>query len=528
MDYILFVGSGHSRVVYILYSLIVMTLLAGVRMIMRMVAENRELSKNLSSDSARILIYGAGRLGIGALRSLRFEPGVQVVGFVDDNPTIKGQSILGVRVLGTGSDLPFLRSLHDVGKAIIAFKPTIPGALEMAHQKCLAAGITEVHTRVSDFGNLKETFIEFEDYRNHFVKSLNLDSIFLETRLVQHLVAGSTIAMVGLASRLGEEICRSLIRLNVSKIVVVEDSEAILERFQRLLPELGDHRVTIIPCYCPRALSPCINAELSSHGIDWIFYNRPNSPMFPTGMVGSLYPALLSDVAGYLDFARQAGCRGFSFISSHDQAGYPSEETALIGLIEGFVRAVDASCKSRLNIGLFRAPNLLDHENGIFAGQCRDLKRGSIPVVPAGKLGFNSCENTANAFLNSLPLQTSAETLTVKEGIRISMNDLLGRFAQTHGFPKPNASPLRSEDLRQDSESRDTWSETPQEALLRLTKGQGLSRELADKLLRSQSAMMPPVVNAFLKTILNSTNREEKELTKTKPVRLTEPRVQAS
>ena len=46
------------------------------------------------------MIVGAGRSGRSLLRELRETPGERVVGFLDDDPLLRGQRLHGVRVLG--------------------------------------------------------------------------------------------------------------------------------------------------------------------------------------------------------------------------------------------------------------------------------------------------------------------------------------------------------------------------------------------------------------------------------------------
>src|SRR5215207_5046525 len=53
----------------------------------------------------RTLLVGAGRAGRSLLRELREQPDVRVVGFVDDEPRLRGRTVLGVRVLGGADDL---------------------------------------------------------------------------------------------------------------------------------------------------------------------------------------------------------------------------------------------------------------------------------------------------------------------------------------------------------------------------------------------------------------------------------------
>src|SRR5205085_646651 len=53
----------------------------------------------------RTLIVGAGRAGRSLLRELRETPGEQIVGFVDDDPRLRGRRLQGVPVVGTVQEI---------------------------------------------------------------------------------------------------------------------------------------------------------------------------------------------------------------------------------------------------------------------------------------------------------------------------------------------------------------------------------------------------------------------------------------
>ncbi len=116
-------GSGHSRTVFVLYTFILASLLSARRMAERRIWEWRERLGNGASEVERVVIYGAGRLGTEACKRLLFEARFQVVGFIDDDPRKKNRSVMGLRVLGHGHDLAFLKTLYDIDKVVLAFKP---------------------------------------------------------------------------------------------------------------------------------------------------------------------------------------------------------------------------------------------------------------------------------------------------------------------------------------------------------------------------------------------------------------------
>jgi FlaA1/EpsC-like NDP-sugar epimerase len=87
-----------SRDVFVIDAFICAAAIIGARFAERALTRGVELLHH--RDARRVLIIGAGRSGRSLLRELRETPGERVVGFVDDDSTLTGRRLTGVRVLG--------------------------------------------------------------------------------------------------------------------------------------------------------------------------------------------------------------------------------------------------------------------------------------------------------------------------------------------------------------------------------------------------------------------------------------------
>ena len=70
----------------------------------------------------RILIYGAGDTGRSLLRRLKgsLETGLEVAGFLDDSPNLRGRTIEGVEVLGEGTEMGRILAETGASEVIVA------------------------------------------------------------------------------------------------------------------------------------------------------------------------------------------------------------------------------------------------------------------------------------------------------------------------------------------------------------------------------------------------------------------------
>ena len=92
-------AAGLPVSVYVLDAIFCTLLVGGSRLTFRLWVERDERERGRRH---RVLIVGAGRSGRSLAREVRETPGKRVVGFIDDNPAIRGRRIAGSRCSGAG------------------------------------------------------------------------------------------------------------------------------------------------------------------------------------------------------------------------------------------------------------------------------------------------------------------------------------------------------------------------------------------------------------------------------------------
>ena len=151
---------GLPNGVIVLFGLLCLLFLIGVRVLARMVYERRPLAalRGVREGERSVLIVGAGDGGRLVLREIARNRGLglQPVGFLDDDPGKRGLRIDGVRVRGnTQADLPRILDLTEPDEVLIAI-PSAPGTTRArVVRECRARGIT-VRTLPTVFELLKE------------------------------------------------------------------------------------------------------------------------------------------------------------------------------------------------------------------------------------------------------------------------------------------------------------------------------------------------------------------------------------
>jgi FlaA1/EpsC-like NDP-sugar epimerase len=232
--------------VTVLFGLLCMLFLCGVRMLARAIYERRPLAafRGGRKGERSVLIVGAGDGGRLVLREIVRNRGLglQPVGFLDDDPRKRGLRIEGVKVRGnTEEELPRVLGETEPDEVIIAI-PSAPGSTRArVVRECRLRGIP-VRTLPTVFellqsGSAGTLARQMREVRVEDV--LGREPVLMELERVGAYLAGETVLVTGAGGSIGSELCRQIARVEPHKIVLVDHAEDNLFQIQR---ELQDER----------------------------------------------------------------------------------------------------------------------------------------------------------------------------------------------------------------------------------------------------------------------------------------------
>jgi FlaA1/EpsC-like NDP-sugar epimerase len=232
--------------VVVLFFLLCLLFLCGVRMGARAVYERRPLAgfRGGGKSERSVLIVGAGDGGRLVLREIVRNRGLglQPVGFLDDDPRKRGLRIDGVKVRGnTEQELPRVLGETEPDEVIIAI-PSAPGSTRArVVRECRLRGIP-VRTLPTVFellrtGSSGALARQMREVRVEDV--LGREPVQMDLERVGAYLAGQTVLVTGAGGSIGSELCRQIARSEPHKIVLVDHAEDNLFQIQR---ELQDER----------------------------------------------------------------------------------------------------------------------------------------------------------------------------------------------------------------------------------------------------------------------------------------------
>ncbi len=231
------------------------SLMLGARLVWRVTCENAARNRTRANGvRLRTLLVGAGDAGIMAAREIgrRRDLGLQVCGFVDDDPSKHKTVIQGVEVLGGTSDIPFIVRAHRVDQVIItlasARRKTVRRILDLCQEAKAPVKIIPAlyellgnHVTVS---NVRP--VEIEDL-------LGRDAVNVEAWLEasQSSYQGKCVLITGAGGSIGRELCRQIATLEPASIILLDkDENSVFEADLELRASVGDREIGIVPVIC--------------------------------------------------------------------------------------------------------------------------------------------------------------------------------------------------------------------------------------------------------------------------------------
>ncbi|MGH1354060.1 MAG: polysaccharide biosynthesis protein [Thalassovita sp.] len=196
-------------------------------------------------DAVPVAVYGAGAAGIQLASALRQSNEVKPVVFVDDNPALWGLLISGLQVKNP-KELAALTASGKIARVLLAM-PSISRTREgklleqLAPLECEVQVMPSYADLVAGKG-LTETVAPVAPDA-----LLGRDKVDLDIPDVAKAYAGRSVMVTGAGGSIGSELCRQLLDIKPSHIVLFERSEFELYKIDnelRALAEAAQIKVT--------------------------------------------------------------------------------------------------------------------------------------------------------------------------------------------------------------------------------------------------------------------------------------------
>lgn len=218
--------AGVPRTMGLLHPIIFLALLSVSRMTIRFALIDILHRASGGRELRRILIYGAGRAGQQLSLSLRHEPQVQVLGYIDDDVRLNGQRLDGIPIYSSDRLAWSIRTLM-IDEVLIGLP-----RISRARRKEIIDSLQNFQVQVRVLPSLRriiEGEISVNDLRAVQIEDLlGRDPVAPNTLLMGRNITGRTVLVSGAGGSIGGELCRQILNFRPRRLILIDKSEFAL------------------------------------------------------------------------------------------------------------------------------------------------------------------------------------------------------------------------------------------------------------------------------------------------------------
>ncbi len=415
--------------------------LISIRVLRRITYEKLEkIQMQTSAQTLKkksVLLIGAGRAGVKTLAEIktRGDMGIEVIGFIDDDPLKKGAAINGVKILGNLEQLSSVVKKYKIDHVIISIAQTSNSNIKRIINHC-----QEVSIRVRTIPGLHELIqnkLTFSRIRDIKIEDLlGRQAIKLDKAIVETYLKNKTVMVTGAGGSIGSELVRQIIGCEPKKLLLVDRSELGLFNIEREL--VGDG----IKNYKPLIADICNERQMdrifSTHRPQVIFHAAAykHVPL----MEANPLEAIKNNSLGTLTIAELAGkhkVESFVLIST-DKAVNP---TSIMGaskrVAELFIQNTNQKYETKYSA--VRFGNVIGSTGSVIPIFQEQIKKGGPVTVtdPEMRRFFMTIPEASQLVLQAGSIGKGGEIFILDMGEQIKIVDLAKETIKLSGL-RPN------------------------------------------------------------------------------------------
>lgn len=228
---------GFSRSVFIIDALFSLILIAGTRLVIRLLLSTTIFSLNKnginSNEHKKMIIIGAGDAGEKVVREIYDNPKMKyrIVGFVDDDKNKVGKQIHGIKVLGSIDELKKIVKNEGVDEILIAVPSAVGKEMRRIVETCDLTRI--LYKTLPGMGEIIDGKISIKAIRDISYKDLlGRHPVQLENDKISKFLKDKRVLITGAGGSIGSELCRQICKYEPSLVVLFDAGESNLYSIQ--------------------------------------------------------------------------------------------------------------------------------------------------------------------------------------------------------------------------------------------------------------------------------------------------------
>jgi FlaA1/EpsC-like NDP-sugar epimerase len=390
-------------------------------------------------EQGRMLIYGAGTVGVQTASAMGIAGGLKPFGYIDENPAKIGQTINGLQVFSPAK-LSEVVKQFGITDVLLA----IPKASrERRNQIIHTLRALHVHTRtLPALSDLASGRVTLQDFRELDLDDLlGREAVNLQVDLLASRIMGHTILVTGAGGSIGSELCRQILQQQPRQLLLLEHSEFALYTLHRELLGWCEFNASKVE------LVPLLATVVDRRRLDWICSTyRPHTVYHAAAYkhvpMVECNPSqgIVNNVFGTLNMAHAACAAGASsfVLVSTDKAVRP---TNLMGASKRMAELVLQALASQTEPGgtcfsMVRFGNVLGSSGSVVPLFRDQLSKGGPLTVthPGVTRYFMSIPEAVQLVLQAAVMAQGGEVFVLEMGHCVKIIDLAYRLVELSGL----------------------------------------------------------------------------------------------
>jgi FlaA1/EpsC-like NDP-sugar epimerase len=423
-----------SRAVLFMDWLLTLCATGGLRMAVRLVAENKGHGGESEGEARRVLVVGAGDAGSMVVREMRRNPQLLMapVAYLDDDRSKRGKRVHGVPVIGETAALASVIEKYQIAEVIIAMPKVAGHVVRALAEACREAdtpsrivpGVFELLDGQLTVSRLRQVDIA-DLLRREQITTRPETSLYLTQKRVVVTGAGGSI---------GLELCRQIGLANPASLLLLGHGENSIfdaqmrmrEQFPGLTVEafIADIRDRSRMAACFQRVRPHVVFHAAAHKHVPLMEENPEE-------------AITNNVLGtrnVVDASILSGVERLVMIST-DKAVAP---TSVMGASKRLAEIVlrDGARRSGRAFSVVRFGNVLGSRGSVVPVFKRQIERGGPITIthPDVKRFFMTIPEAVHLVLQAGGLAASGELFVLNMGAPVPIVQLARDLIRLSGF----------------------------------------------------------------------------------------------
>lgn len=395
-----------------------------------------------NQDGAPVAIYGAGSAGRQIAALLSGDSTYSPVMFIDDNPSLEGTYIQGLRVVSSDSNGLAEKLLNkEVATVILAMPSIATSTYQQLVGRMQDLGLS-VHTTPS-ISEIIAGRISKEQIREVSISDiLGRSEVDADPEIMGREVTEKVVLVTGGGGSIGSELCRQIARLSPKKLIVVDHSEENLYHINEELQPIFASGASGIsaddayePVLCTVNEADAVKRVFEQNTINTVFHaaaykhvpiiERQPSQGVKTNVFGTL---------NVLDTAIAAGVENFVLIST-DKAVRPTNAMGASKRVAELCLQARAKSQSTTKISMVRFGNVLGSSGSVVPKFKAQIKGGGPVTITHKNITryFMTIPEAAQLVLQASAIARGGDVFVLDMGEPVKIADLAKTMVRLSG-----------------------------------------------------------------------------------------------